>query len=157
MPNNLEPIEEGDLNLKEKFAAGSENSPAEKPANQEVEPKAGQAGVIEETTKPEAGPERREGQMEKEAAYAKILSQATNPTLSTEKDISQDAETAMREKDAESKVNNLVSLAETKGMAHAVKVAKHMEDNYILDEFHDKLLSSELHDFLVKKGLIKET
>jgi hypothetical protein len=156
MPNNLEPIEEGDLNLKEKFSAGNENLPAEKNANQEAELKAGQAGVIEEAPKPEAGFEKKEGQAEKEAAYAKILSQTSNPALSTEKDVSQDAETAMREKDAESKVNNLVSLAETKGLAHAVKVARHMEDNYILDEFHDKLLSSELHDFLVKKGLIKE-
>lgn len=154
MPNNLEPIEEGDLNLKEKFSVGGEALPAEKIENNA--PKIEKAVGIEEMPKSEGSFERKEGQAEKEETYAKILSQATAPTLSTEKDISQDAEIAMREKDAQSKVNNLVSLAETKGMAHAVKVARHMEDNYVLDEFHDKLLSSELHDFLVKKGLIKE-
>jgi hypothetical protein len=151
---NLEPIEEGELNLKEKFSDGKEILPAEKSADHESETR--KADEIEEVPKPEGSFERKEGQMEREETYAKILAQTTSPTLSTEKDVSQDAELAMREKDAESKVNNLVSLAETKGLAHAVKVAKHMEDNYILDEFHDKLLSSELHDFLVKKGLIKE-
>jgi len=154
MPNNLEPIEEGELNLKEKFSGGNESSALEKP--EDNAPKTEKETGIEETPRAEGSFERKEGQVEREETYAKILSQATAPTLSTEKDVSQDADMAMKEKDAESKVNNLVSLAETKGLVHAVKVARHMEDNYILDEFHDKLLSSELHDFLVKKGLIRE-
>jgi hypothetical protein len=39
---------------------------------------------------------------------------------------------------------------------HAVKVARHLEDDYVLDTFHDKLLADELHDALLKKGLIEE-
>jgi hypothetical protein len=148
---NLEPIEEGDLNLREKFSNEKELSP-EKAEN--FPPK---TASVEFAPRPEGSFEKKESQMEREQTYAKILAQSTNPTLSTDEDVSQDAELTMKEKDAESKVNNLVSLAETKGVAHAVKVARHMEDNYILDEFHDKLLSSELHDFLAKKGLIKET
>jgi hypothetical protein len=31
-----------------------------------------------------------------------------------------------------------------------------MEDNYVLDTFHDRLLADELHDAFVKKGIIKE-
>ena len=31
-----------------------------------------------------------------------------------------------------------------------------MEDNYTLDEFHDRLLGEELHKALVDKGIIKE-
>jgi hypothetical protein len=149
--SNLEPIEEGDLNLQEKFS-GEKILPPEK-----TKDFSSKLSNIEIASKSEGNFERKEGQMEKEETYTKILAQAGSPALSTDEDIAQDADFAMKEKDAQSKVNNLVSLAETKGLAHAVKVARHMEDNYILDEFHDKLLSSELHDFLVKKGLIKET
>jgi hypothetical protein len=47
-------------------------------------------------------------------------------------------------------------LAEAKGVVHAVKVAQHLEDNYLLDELHDRLLATDLHDALVKKGMITE-
>ena len=43
-----------------------------------------------------------------------------------------------------------------KGVVHAVKVARHLEDNYALDEFHDRMLADELHEALIKKGLIEE-
>lgn len=154
--SNLEPIDEKDLNLKEKFSDGNEAAPAEKAGIIKEQP--GREPAAEEILKPEKLPERKEGMVEKEDTYAKIISKvssAQSPVANEE--ISQDAEIAMREKDAESKVNNLISLAEIKGVAHAVKVARHMQDNYILDEFHDKLLTDELHEFLVKKGLVKET
>lgn len=152
---NLKPIKEKDANLEEKFSGGSEASQpeglkisetkTEKPASEQL-PKMEQEQPLE----------RKEGLMEKEDAYAKILSKVADDKTAKEEDISVDAEMAMREKDAEAKVNNLVTLAETKGLAHAVKVARHMENNYVLDEFHDKLLADELHEFLAKKGLIKE-
>ena len=148
--SNLEPIEEGEININEKFAGGSEINQAEKTVTPE-------ASLPEQMPSPEKSPERKEGAAEKEEAYAKILSNVPAAKApASDEEISADAEIAMREKDAESKVNNLVSLAETKGVAHAVKVARHMQDNYILDEFHDKLLTDELHEFLAKKGLIKE-
>jgi hypothetical protein len=150
----LEPIEEGDENLKGKFLGGSETAPAEKPEVSKLQTE--KMSLPEQEPKIEQAPERKEGAAEKEDAYAKILSKVTDDKTAKDEDVSADAETAMREKNAESKVNNLVSLAESKGVAHAVKVARHMQDNYILDEFHDKLLSDELHEFLVKKGLIRE-
>lgn len=142
--NSLNPIKEGE-----------EKNPAEK---MEQKPESAEAKEIqaEKIPTPEQSPERKEGVAEKEDAYAKILSKVTDGKTAKDEEVSLDAEIAMRQKDAEAKVNNLVSLAETKGVAHAVKVARHMEDNYILDEFHDKLLSDELHEFLAKKGLIKE-
>lgn len=140
--SNLEPIEEGDLNLKEKFLGGNGIEKKEE--------------KVEKIEAPERTIERKEGAAEKDDAYAKILSKVTDVKPAVEEEVGRDAEVAMQEKDAQNKVNNLVSIAETKGVAHAVKVARHMEDNYVLDEFHDKLLSDELHDFLVKKGLIKE-
>ena len=74
---------------------------------------------------------------------------------SVQGDVVKDAQAASQEIDADGKINKLVGLAEAKGVVHAVSVAKHMEDNYILDEFHDRL-ADELHDALVKRGLIKE-
>lgn len=142
--NSLNPIKEGE-----------EKNPVEKMEQKPEFAKAKEAQA-EKIPTPEQSPERKEGAAEKEDAYAKILSKVTDGKTAKDEEVSLDAEIAMRQKDAEAKVNNLVSLAETKGVAHAVKVARHMEDNYILDEFHDKLLSDELHEFLVKKGLIKE-
>jgi hypothetical protein len=141
---NLEPIEDSDLNLKEKFLGGKgKNEAPAKDAGPEI--------------KAEATPEKKEGMAEKESAYAKILSKVSAqkpPVLTSE--VPADAEAANAGIDAESKINNLVQLAETKGIPHAVKVARHMEDNYTLDEFHDRLLGEELHSALVKRGMIKE-
>lgn len=146
--SNLEPIEEGDLNLKEKFLGGNEK-PLET-SNESVE---SQKEII---PVPEQSVERKEGQMEKEAAYGKILSKVTAAAPIIHNDVEDDAKIASLEKDGEGKINNLVNLAQMKGIPHAVKVAMHLEDNYVLDEFHDRLLSQELHDALVQKGMIKE-
>ena len=149
---NLEPIEEDDLNLKEKFLGETKPEKAASPKE------AGKSGVevIPVPEKSLERPERKEGAAEKDETYAKIISQVTAVTPVQDDQVVSDAHSASKEQDAESRINNLVSLAETKGVAHAVKVARHLEDNYVLDEFHDKLLASELHDELIKKGLIKE-
>jgi hypothetical protein len=71
-------------------------------------------------------------------------------------DVSVDAKIASDEVDYENKIIKLVEMAEAKGVVHAVKVAQHLEDNYLLDELHDRLLAVDLHDALVKKGMISE-
>lgn len=141
--SNLEPLEESDLNLKEKFAGTADENKKENGIT-EINP-------IEKTV------ERQEGVVEKEAAYAKILSKTVPPQqLSVDEDIKTDAEVANQGIDAESKISNLVNIAQAKGIPHAVKVARHMEDNYTLDEFHDRLLGEELHQALIQKGMIRE-
>lgn len=140
--SNLEPIEEKDLDLKSKFI--EEKAPGEKP------------GAESEFT-PEKSQERKEGAVEKEESYSKILSKVqSQPVVQQSSTIAADAEVASAEQGAEAKIEKLVQLAMHKGVVHAVKVAKHMEDNYTLDEFHDRLLADDLHDALVKQGLIKE-
>jgi hypothetical protein len=140
---NLEPIEDSDLNLKEKFIGGSESG--EKIPENKIQSIEGNV-------------ERKEGDVEREASYSKILSKipARAQTQSSNESVSDDAEMANAGINAESKITNLVNLAETKGIPHAVKVARHMEDNYTLDEFHDRLLGEDLHNALVKRGMIKE-
>lgn len=149
--SNLEPIEESDLGLKEKFIGGAKIEKKESAGGNVPELK------TEEMHSIEGGAERKEGAAEKEAAYSKILSKVSSASQAVKKeDVAADAETANVGTDAESKIKNLVVLAQTKGIPHAVKVARHMEDNYTLDEFHDRLLGEELHSALVQKGMIKE-
>lgn len=148
--SNMEPIEEGDLNLKEKFVLGNGSEKLSETGVESPENKA------EKLSSPEKGVERKEGKVETEAAYNKILSKTAVQTPAVDEDIASDAENiAGKEMDAESRINQLVGLAEVKGVVHAVSVAKHMEDNYILDELHDRM-ADDLHDALIAKGLIKK-
>lgn len=144
--SNLEPIEEKDLDLASKFGEvskmeGAGENKTEKPA---LEPE-------KETAKEVVS-------AEKDSAYNKILSklktkQTSNPAV---EEIENDAARTSLKQNAESQIQHLVDIALEKGVIHAVNVAKHLEDNYVLDMFHDKLLSDELHEALMKKGLIEE-
>jgi hypothetical protein len=55
-------------------------------------------------------------------------------------------------------VEKLVELALQKGPEHAIKVAQHMDanDNYTLDELHDKMIEEDLRKQLFQKGLLRE-
>jgi len=139
--SNLEPIEEKDLDVGGKF---KESWPAKKETPESAGEKA-----------PELVLERQEGAVEKDDSYLKILSKVKSQATSADDDsIKTDAQTVSEAQDAEAKISRLVNLAMQKGVHHAVKVARHLEDNYVLDELHDRLLADELHDELVKKGLI---
>lgn len=158
--SNLEPIEESDLSLKEKFVGGDPGvkKMADVPVEKEVVvPSA--PGVAAEKPLDSSIEifERKEGVVEKDDAYAKILQKAP-PTQAEpiHSEIATDAKNASFENSAEKKIEHLMKIAEIKGVPHAVKVARHLEDNYVLDEFHDKLLSEEFHNALTKSGFIKE-
>lgn len=165
----LEPIEESDLDLKNKFLGKTGIFPSkEENANSVVEENDLNGkenmkeediaeGKIEFLPSTEEKKERKEGVMEKDDAYSKILSNVSSANQKNPiGDVKKDAQEANLGVDAESKIENLVKIAQMKGIPHAVKVAKHMEDNYVLDEFHDRLLGEELHKALVEKGLIME-
>jgi predicted nucleotidyltransferase len=144
--SNLEPIEEKDLDLASKFGEVS---------------KMGGAGE-NKTEKPDFEPEKETAKevvsAEKDSAYNQILSKIKSQQTpgATEEDVKGDAARTSLKQDAESQIQHLVDIALEKGVIHAVNVAKHLEDNYVLDMFHDKLLSDELHEALMKKGLIEE-
>jgi hypothetical protein len=140
--SNLEPIEESDLDLEGKIKRGV----AELSKGMEV---------------PLADVEKEKSQevslAEKDDAYGKILSKVqTKAADGAPADIAGDAEAGAQKTDAETQIQHLVDIAQKKGVVYAVKVAKHMQDNYVLDTFHDRLLADELHDALVEKGMIKE-
>ncbi len=149
LKSNLEPIEDADLNLKNKFLGD-----AEKIAAGGEKKEAGKK--VETLAFGEKAPERKEGAAEKEAVYSKILSKVKTTKAPADDSIADDAKSTSAERSAEAKIERLVQLATQKGVIHAVKVARHLDDNYTMDEFHDRLMVEELHDALVKKGLIKE-
>ena len=138
---NLEPIEDGDLNLEKKFGvAGSELEESKERINLEN-------SVVKEVSSGE-----------KDNTYLQMLSKIKTQSNDNknEEEIRSDAEKVYdAQSDAESHVKKMVDLAMNKGVVHAVKVARHLEDNYVLDMFHDQLLTDELHSALTEKGLIK--
>jgi hypothetical protein len=88
-----------------------------------------------------------------ETLYQKILSSVASTTPQTGGDVDADAQKVSLKADADSKVNQLVDLATVKGVVHAVKVARHLHDFYVLDQLHDDL-ANKLYETLKAKGLI---
>jgi hypothetical protein len=142
----LEPIEESDLDLKDKIVEKKIESLSFQKER-----------ALEDAPSLEIAAERKEGAAEKDSAYSKIVSKIkVQSPQTTHDEVVEDADQAGQLMDAQSRISNLVDIAMQKGVVHAVRVAKHLDDNYILDEFHDKLMADDLHDALVEKGLIKD-
>jgi len=94
---------------------------------------------------------------ETDNSYQNILSKVKTQNQTTDDDtVMQDASALHQQTDRESQIKHLIDLAMTKGVTHAVTVARKAEDYYVLDQLHDRLLSDELHDALAEKGLIEK-
>lgn len=86
--------------------------------------------------------------------YQKILTQASSAkSTTTDDEVNQDVEVVGALEEAEKQVHTLVELAQVKGVAHAVRVARRMNDLYVLDTMHDEL-ADKLYEGLLAKGLI---
>ena len=104
----------------------------------------------EKETAVEGGKEQVEGK------YNEILSKvspASPVSASSDDDALLDAKSIGDTVDEESKIQKLLDLASTKGVAHAVKVARSLKDYYALDRMHDELID-KLYEGLLAKGLI---
>ncbi len=86
--------------------------------------------------------------------YAVILSQTGGQSVPSDGVVSDDASQVSQATDAASRVTQLVELAQVKGLAHAVAVARKLDDLYVLDTMHDQL-ADKLYEALKVKGLIK--
>lgn len=145
--SNLEPIGENDLDLSNKFGHVEKNT---------------KDGLIEGKKETIVSPVEKEAAneisgAEKDSAYNQILSKISQQTSdSDDKSVKEDALEVSAKMDAESQIQHLLDLATTKGVVHAVKVAKHMDDNYVLDMLHDKMISDEFHKILLEKNLINQ-
>jgi hypothetical protein len=108
--------------------------------------------VQEKETRPEASQEHAEGK------YNEILSKVSSQSaaaLHTDEDASLDAKSIGATIDEESKIQKLLDLAGAKGVAHAVRVARTLDDYYALDQMHDAL-ADRLYDGLLERGLIRK-
>ena len=70
------------------------------------------------------------------------------------KSLKKDAE-ELRSLDTAGQVKKLTFLAFEKGIGHSIKVARSLNDAYLLDELHDRLVG-ELHQELIEKGKLKD-
>ncbi|MGW8184595.1 MAG: hypothetical protein ACWGHO_00610 [Candidatus Moraniibacteriota bacterium] len=144
LDSNLEPIND-DLSLAKKFGHIEKNvtEPGKKSDESEVF-----------SLEKEASAEILNA--EKDSSYNQILSKVAQKSTEEDNDenIKSDAKIVSEKMDAESQIQHLVDLASTKGAVYAVKVARHMDDNYVLDMLHDKMISEELHRVLVEKNLL---
>lgn len=102
--------------------------------------------AVEQEGKAEQGTER----------YNQLLSKvAPGQVGDDEAAIIMDAKHIGAMTDETSKVQKLLDLATTKGVAHAVKVARSLKDYFALDTMHDTL-ANKLYEGLLAKGLIEK-
>ncbi len=115
--------------------------------------------VAENTILPEGlAEDKTETHGENEVLYQKILASAASSKASTvhsDAQVQHDAAQVSAQTDADSKVTQLVDLASTKGVVYAVKVARSLNDFYVLDQMHDGLVG-KFYESLKAKGLISE-
>ncbi len=105
---------------------------------------------------PDAVPDRMpEKSAENETLYQKMLASAPVAVSQNDESVRDDAQKVSLKDDADSKVTQLVELASVKGVVHAVKVARRLNDFYVLDQMHDDL-ANRLYDSLKAKGMITE-
>ena len=87
-----------------------------------------------------------------------IPTQQTTTAIATDdqkaEEIKNDAK-GIKNLDTARQVKVLITLAFEKGLTHSIKVARNLNDAYLLDELHDKLVG-ELRNELVEKGKLKE-
>ena len=108
------------------------------------------------------GIENKEAEITKEnlaeQAMQTIPSQQTTTAVATDdeeaEEIKKDAK-EIKNLDTARQVKVLVTLAFEKGIGHSIKVARNLNDAYLLDELHDKLVG-ELRNELVEKGKLKD-
>jgi len=97
------------------------------------------------------------GEMEMSNVQTSTQTQAKPaPTSDNDKAVEIDTDVKkIKDLDVSRQVRILTTLAFEKGIQHSIKVARGLNDAYLLDALHDKLVG-ELHDELVKKGKLKE-
>ncbi len=132
-----------------------EVTPVSSPESVASNPEGSVSPVMEAPFAPETVPEKAS------EAYRELLSKVT-PTKQTtpadddhEDTVILDAKHIGAMTDEESKVQKLLDLAGTKGVIHAVKVARSLKDYYALDRMHDEL-AGKFYDGLLEKGLIEK-
>ncbi|MDF1497847.1 MAG: hypothetical protein P1P85_00620 [Patescibacteria group bacterium] len=104
--------------------------------------------------------ETKETEITRENIHEKMSKSALSPTQQTTNDKSDKKKTKkdlddLKNLDTVGQVKKLSFLAFEKGISHSIKIARSLNDAYLLDELHDKLIG-ELHEELINKGRLKD-
>lgn len=97
------------------------------------------------------------GSEQAEKKFDEILSMApaASAVSAAHDDAAADAKSVGEAADEESRIRMLLDIASTKGVVHAVKVARSLGDYYALDRMHDEL-AGKLYEGLVERRLIEK-
>lgn len=123
--------------------------------SQEVVGENGGPRIAETPLHPETVKEKVEGKYQELLAKVTPTKTVTVSDDDAVEDVVLDVKHIGALTDEESKIAKLLVLADTKGVVHAVKVARSLKDYYALDRMHDEL-SGKLYQGLLEKGLIQK-
>lgn len=90
-----------------------------------------------EKMRPETEKISKEDELIKEEIRRELELMDQDPNLKKE---TEDKTKKIQYLNEEEKIKTLLTLAQNKGVAYAIKVAKNMNDPYVLDTFHDALV-----------------
>ncbi len=143
-----EPIDE-EIDLREKFVGGGEAKPI---SRTKASPTAGVRKAVERGERAAA---------ERDATYQSLMKQLRAKAAQGSAHVgthahtvASDARAVHGQHDVESQVSHLLDIAVTKGPTHAVKVARHLSDFYIMDAVHDRMVQDAFFKKLKEKNMI---
>ncbi len=150
-----ESIKEESINSEEKDSLEKETSLTKEeslgPAEKSIEEKA--EAVSEKKIEAEPTKEKSPTEISQPAEERKI--EEAKPTVAAPSAQARKKAKQLKDLDRPSQVKALCDLAFQKGLAFAIEVAKTLDNAYVLDEFHDTLVS-ELYNKLIEKGKLKQ-
>ncbi len=116
--------------------------------------------TAEEAEKPEikeAELEQEKPQLEsiKEKISKQAPKKGTKKQAINEVDVKKRAQEIYDFQDADQQVEKLVQLAVQQDPFSAIKIAQHLDENYVLDKLHDELLEEKIQKILKEKGILK--
>ena len=111
---------------------------------------------LEEISSPENNQEKKKELIESIQQKSASGNDDDDDSGDDHEDVKNHAKNISEIKDVEQQVDTLVKLAVQKDPYTAMKVARHLDENYVLDQVHDRLVEDETRQALIKKGLLKE-
>ncbi len=150
-----EPIKEESIDSEEKDSLEKETSLDKEKSSESAEKSIEEKTEAVSEKKIEAEPTKEKSSAEvsqpaEERKTEEAKSTAVPPSAQAQKQVKQ-----LKDLDRSSQVKELCDLAFQKGLAFAIEVAKTLDNAYVLDEFHDTLVS-ELYNELIKEDKLKQ-
>lgn len=120
----------------------------------------GQKEMVDELSNVEKDPmlghEKKE-EKKIEESRNKIKKAIPKSSDSNKAEIGRHAKEVAGLQDADQQIERLVALAQEKDPFLAIKVAQHLDNNFVLDQLHDGLLEENIRKVFVEKGFLKES